>query len=376
MRFINCSLGVLLAAFPLVAGAQSNSWTAKTPLPNPAAGQATGVINGLIYVANGNGSPGVQIYNPSANSWTFGAAMPDANLLPYWESFGVINDKLYVAGGSITGGGFLTNAEVYDPAANSWSALAAMPFACVKCSSGVINGKLYVAGGVQAGNGIVNTLLVYDPATNGWAYLSPMPKALAGAGGAVWNGLLYIMGGNNGSASVNTVEAYDPIANSWSAKASMPVACQDFYVGVDNGVFYAVGGATNNGSTPINIVQAYNPMADAWTIAPAIPSALELVDVAVVNGVLYAMGGSTPTANNIVSTYALTPPSLLGINMYAGLTLTGVVGSTNEIEYEYDLSQTNWTFLTNVVLTSSPYLFIDTNSTFFSHRFYQAIPLP
>jgi DNA-directed RNA polymerase specialized sigma24 family protein len=45
------------------------------------------------------------------------------------------------------------------------------------------------------------------------------------------------------------------------------------------------------------------------------------------------------------------------------LTIQGQVGSTNQIEYSTDLSQTNWTVLTNLVVTASPYWFFDVGAT-------------
>jgi probable HAF family extracellular repeat protein len=65
--------------------------------------------------------------------------------------------------------------------------------------------------------------------------------------------------------------------------------------------------------------------------------------------------------------------SINAINMYAGLTICGPVGSTNEIDYCNDLAASNWTALTTIVLSNSPFLYIDTNSTYFSHRFYRAV---
>ena len=68
--------------------------------------------------------------------------------------------------------------------------------------------------------------------------------------------------------------------------------------------------------------------------------------------------------------------SLLNLNMYAGLTIVGQVGGNYQIDYRNDLNNPNWTNLTNVVLPSSPYLFIDTASSQYSQRFYRAVLVP
>src|SRR5258708_2855268 len=65
--------------------------------------------------------------------------------------------------------------------------------------------------------------------------------------------------------------------------------------------------------------------------------------------------------------------NVITINLYAGLTISAPVGSTNLIQYVNDLNNTNWTTLTNLVLPSSPYIFIDYNSPNQRERFYRDV---
>jgi hypothetical protein len=65
--------------------------------------------------------------------------------------------------------------------------------------------------------------------------------------------------------------------------------------------------------------------------------------------------------------------SLLSLNMYAGLTIAGQVGDTYQVDYRTSLTGSNWTTLTNLVLPSNPFLFIDTNSPYSPQRFYRAV---
>ncbi len=71
-----------------------------------------------------------------------------------------------------------------------------------------------------------------------------------------------------------------------------------------------------------------------------------------------------------------TPPPALTLQMYAGLTILAPVGSTNQIQYVNDLNNTNWTTLTNLVLPSNPYIFIDYDSPGQSRRFYRDVLAP
>ena len=63
----------------------------------------------------------------------------------------------------------------------------------------------------------------------------------------------------------------------------------------------------------------------------------------------------------------------LGIGTYAGLTITGVVGRTYQIQTSPDT--TNWTTHATLLLTSSPYLWIDQNPVS-ANKFYRALLLP
>jgi hypothetical protein len=63
----------------------------------------------------------------------------------------------------------------------------------------------------------------------------------------------------------------------------------------------------------------------------------------------------------------------LGIGTFAGLTITGVVGRTYQIQASPDLN--TWNTVATILLTSSPYLWIDQNPVS-GNKFYRAVLLP
>jgi sugar lactone lactonase YvrE len=69
----------------------------------------------------------------------------------------------------------------------------------------------------------------------------------------------------------------------------------------------------------------------------------------------------------------LVTPANLALNTYAGITISGLVGRTYQIQSSSDL--TNWTTRATVLLTSSPYLWFDLNPVT-GNKFYQAVLLP
>jgi hypothetical protein len=63
----------------------------------------------------------------------------------------------------------------------------------------------------------------------------------------------------------------------------------------------------------------------------------------------------------------------IGIGTYAGVTITGFVGRTYQIQASPDM--TNWNTVATLLLNSSPYLWIDTSSVA-GNRFYRAFLMP
>ena len=68
-------------------------------------------------------------------------------------------------------------------------------------------------------------------------------------------------------------------------------------------------------------------------------------------------------------------PTELGIQTYAGLTITGAVGTVHAIQATADLAQTNWTCLEFLRLPSTKHLWLDSTTPATGHRFYRAVAL-
>jgi hypothetical protein len=66
-------------------------------------------------------------------------------------------------------------------------------------------------------------------------------------------------------------------------------------------------------------------------------------------------------------------PANLNLQTYAGLTINGHVGRTYQIQSSANL--TNWTTRATLLLTASPYLWIDQNPVA-GNKYYRAVLLP
>lgn len=232
------------------------------------------VVDGRWYLLSGIGAGSggrVQIYDPVADSWTEGAAMP-------WSggsvATAVIDGKIYAAGG-IVGSNTVANAGVYDPVADSWTLLAPMPVGRNHAAAGTDGEKLYVFGGRDGGNWVANgfdDVQVYDPDSDTWTWsgdgvsgLAPLPVARGGMGKAIWwDGEFYVFGGEtddgpgaNGDGVYDRVDVYDPVANTWRQEAAMPTARHGMFPVIFQSRMFAVGGGDAAGFSQVSDVEVF-----------------------------------------------------------------------------------------------------------------------
>jgi N-acetylneuraminic acid mutarotase len=221
--------------------------------------------------------------------------------------------RIYAIGG-LYGGAFLGTVEVYDPAMNSWSAVAPMPtpHRLGLAAAAGPDGRIYAIGGI-AGNLLTptfsNMVQVYDPATNSWSTAAPMPSprsSLAVAAGA--DGRIYAIGGDN-AGPLATVEVYDPATNSWSTAAPMPIPRENLAVTAGpDGHIYAIGGDDGIAQTAMNTVEIYDPATNSWSAAAPLPTARSGLAAAVgPDGRIYAIGGSDGKPANLTTVEAYDP---------------------------------------------------------------------
>lgn len=162
---------------------------------------SSAVLNGKIYVIGGydgarSSTNLVEVYNPNTNLWSAARRIPvSAN----HNSAAVAAGKLY------TFGAMEKRAFVYDEPGDSWSAIANSKFTHGDTAAvGVINDKIYVAGG---SGGTQRDLEVYDPAANTWTVLASMSVPRNHCAGAVINGKFYVVGGRSVLASPTALKS-------------------------------------------------------------------------------------------------------------------------------------------------------------------------
>ena len=189
---------------------RTNQWSRKADMPVAGGDGVQGVIRGqlYVYVPNFNDAGALLRYDPATNRWETLAPPPVSHAD---GAGGAVSGRFYLAGGCCEFNpdrNATRTLNVYNSNTNSWTTKASMNVNRRDGSSGVIDGKLYVAGGTDEAFNELSSVEVYDPATNQWTSLASMPKPRAHSAGAVANGKFYVIGGL-GEDAMRT-EAYTP----------------------------------------------------------------------------------------------------------------------------------------------------------------------
>jgi N-acetylneuraminic acid mutarotase len=265
--------------------------------------------------SSGTDFPVVEAYDPATNTWTPKANVPFAADHP---NVAATADKIYILGE--TGN---TNSAEYDPVANAWTMKAPIPTQRAAAAIAAIGTKIYVAGGAMGSNGAsfgptVRDFAVYDTVADSWQTLDPMPAPGRNhMPGVAANGIFYVIGGRtNGPMDglQSRVDAYDPVARTWTMKAPMPVARGGCMGGLVNGQIIVVGGEGNARDLNINGVfpdtDGYDPVTDTWRVYAPMRTPRHGTGAAGVGGKLYVPGGATAQGGGtaVAILEAFTPP--------------------------------------------------------------------
>jgi N-acetylneuraminic acid mutarotase len=268
---------------------------------------AGGIIGNKLYLM-GEGSISTLGYDFSTGTWDSASALTTRPYPGHHHVAEVVADKLYLLGGLGMGMG---KVQIYDPATDTWSLGADMPFATGSSSAAVIGGQIYAAGGIVGSSTSIEAAR-YDPAIDTWTEIAPMKQGRNHAAAATDGTKLYVFGGRGpGSGDANevangfaTVQVYDPTTDTWassedfgSAFTPLPQARGGMGKAVyHGGEFYVIGGETRTGANATDqgvydLVDVYNPTTNEWRTATSMPSARHGIYPLMVAGRIYVAGG-------------------------------------------------------------------------------------
>ncbi|TGE04322.1 malectin domain-containing carbohydrate-binding protein [Hymenobacter fodinae] len=282
-RLFSACLLLWLLLIPFLGQGQSAGWSLMTPSNTPKWVGFSVMINNKMYVFSGFDNSSVhttakcEVYDPATNTWTYLADMP----YPVTHA-GITVDgtKVYVAGGFL--GGLVGDPnsdllQIYDVATNTWSLGPKLPSRSGGNALVRVGRKLHSFGGLlddrQTGANVHYVLDLSNP-NAGWTTAAPMPDARCHFATAHVGGKIYAMGGQVGHDGpfndVNYVQVYDPATDTWTRLRDMPYirSHSEPATFVVDGKVMLVGGRSgrpNGFDNVLNNVTTYDPATDTWT---------------------------------------------------------------------------------------------------------------
>ena len=221
------------------------TWKALPNLPTGRVRPAAVALDNKVYVFGGWAESGdpvatVDVFDPATGTWSTLSATNPAPAAT--AAAGYAGGKVYLVGGCLDGlcNGESADVVAFDPDAGTFEKVAPYPHPVSWVSCGGIDGKVYCAGGLS-GDDAMTDAWVYNPAQDAWSALPDLPVDLWGSAHTAASGLLVITGGvtNDSSTITNRSVAYDPAADAW---VNLPNAQLATYRGASACGVYKVGG--------------------------------------------------------------------------------------------------------------------------------------
>lgn len=285
-------------------------------------GASTFTANGRIFVVTGVTQNSTStdtnfMYDPSADTWTALPPAPAASQSPISVQ---VDGRIYVIGGDEDNVGRTDNTYMLD-LDESWFSPASMPVAMGEVASGVIGNTLYVVGESS------DSTLAYDLGTGQWNGSNDLAKRTHAGNhhsAEIIDWKLYLFGGL-GDGSEGTVQICDPPSDNWTLGADVSFSIGSTSTALIDGKVYLAGVII--GATTTNQAAIYDPVTDLW--APIAP---------MIEGVNHAA-----TATDGVRFY-----------VFGGRTGRNVVGDGFDYVQVYDPSSGAWTSSVQGIIAPLP----------------------
>lgn len=222
----------------------------------------------------------------------------------------MINDLIYIVGGTFGNFSISNDVEAYDTLTNTWSIKASYPLKVAAMCSFALNGVGYCVGGENSVD-YVPTLIEksvysYNPTTNAWTKKNDFIAPIAGVNtGTVANGKGCVIGDYHTHIETQgKIYLYDDTNDSWSLETESPAFLVGKIVASVDDKIYIMGG-TNALSEPTNKNYIYNMTTKTWTQGRDLPSARVYGSVFTNSGNIYIVGGMDKLlySTNLVERY-------------------------------------------------------------------------
>lgn len=292
-------------------------WVSRAALPLPRSEMAWATAwAGRIHIVGGYGEGRVDrayhhIYDPASDTWFDGAPLPrGANHVAVAADAG----RVYALGGFIEQNrNSDRNAYAYDVAANRWQAIAPLPRPRGAAAAVVLAGRIHLIGGASepaAERASVGWHEAYDPKADTWTTLKALPGARDHVGCVAHGNVIHVIGGRFNTFEYNTDlhHVYLPDRNTWETRAPLPTPRSGHGLVVYRGRLFAMGGEAGvirdgriTQGKVFGQMESYDPATDGWQSHAPMPTPRHAVGAAAIGDWIYVAGGGAVTGGAVQS---------------------------------------------------------------------------
>ncbi len=193
-----------------------NTWSQAAPMSIARVGAGMTLLSdGRVLVFGGSDGTSVlrstEIYDPSADTWSPTGQLNRARY--FASSQRLENGSVLVAGGFDSGGAAINSAELFEPTSSTWTLTGSLAGVRGAASSALLpDGRVVIAGGARTESSAPPALSdaeVYDPVAASWSTAGVMGAARARAVETqLGDGRVLIAGDQNLGSFLNSAELY------------------------------------------------------------------------------------------------------------------------------------------------------------------------
>jgi N-acetylneuraminic acid mutarotase len=271
---------------------------------------------GRLHVVGGYGEGRVDrayhhIYEPASDRWFSGAPLPrGANHVAVAADAG----RVYALGGFIEQNRNPDhNAYAYDIAEDRWRAIAPLPRPRGAAAAVVLDGRVHLIGGASEPTmerASVGWHEVYDPQADTWATLKALPGARDHVGCAAFEGRIHVIGGRFNTFEYNTGlhHVYLPDRDTWEERSPLPTVRSGHGLVVYRNRLFAMGGEAGliehgqiTQARVFGQMESYDPTSDTWMSHAPMLTPRHAVGAAAIGDWIYVAGGGAVTGGAVQS---------------------------------------------------------------------------
>ncbi len=333
-----------------VAGTSPGAWSRIDDSPETRHEGGFVQVGNKFHLIGGRESSNVRSWDLATGNWSTGAASPIK--LHHFQA--VALDGLIYAIGAMTGECCseppAPNVYIYDPLADRWITGPAMPAARARGGGGAVavDGKIYqVSGNTSGHSGPVSAFVdVFDPATGRFTALNPIPNPRDHFFVAHHEGKIYVAGGRNSNAAADgdvfddnvvAVDVYDIATNTWStlpAGANLPTPRAAAPTGIIGNELIVAGGESGAQTAAHAQTEALDLDTHQWRTLAPMRTPRHATQAIVSNFGLYVAAGSSQRGGpsgaaldlEALHLFGSTPPLSESIG-------TGVLQATAQLDF-------------------------------------------